>query len=631
MTGETVSEVLSKLVDVRVAVLGDFYLDIDWRLDSAVAEEDAATGLDTFPVRGQSYSLGGAGNVVHNLMTMGCVNLSTFGVMGADPWGRELRRLLRGLGVETRGLITQEAMYHTPAAIRPIEDEEVLNRLTFGDFNRVMDETAEQFVAMLEEQIAELDVVVIHQQLKPGIHNRYTRHRLGKLMERHPETLFVLDSLIHAEKYPQALLMVNDLESLQLTGVEWTEGVLIPREQVAAAAGELARTRQKPVVVTRGARGVFVDSGTAITDIPGIQLLGRTDATGAGDAMLAGLAGGLACGLTPGDAARFGNFAASIAVGKLGEPGAPTPEQIRAVGRRPAYIYHPEEAEDPRRARHLPDTEIEVLEEPAADFRATHVVFDHDGTVTTLRQGWEAIMEPMMVKAILGPTFESADEGQYHRVLHQVRQVIDETAGMQTILQMDRLERLVREFGFVPKVDILDAAGYKAIYADGLMDVVADRLVRLGRGERDVQDFTIKHVPELLEALHKAGVKLYLFSSADQVDVEREARALGVASYFTRVVGAAHDGSREAKRQILDRVLDEIGDASGGLVTFGDGPVEMRETRNAGGLAIGVAADEVRRFGLNPAKRSRLIRAGASVIVPDYSQHRAILTLLGVG
>jgi hypothetical protein len=51
----------------------------------------------------------------------------------------------------------------------------------------------------------------------------------------------------------------------------------------------------------------------------------------------------------------------------------------------------------------------------------------------------------------------------------------------------------------------------------------------------------------------------------------------------------------------------------------------MRETRKSGGLSIGVASDEVRRFGQNIMKRSRLIKAGANLIVPDFSQLPAIL------
>jgi len=69
---------------------------------------------------------------------------------------------------------------------------------------------------------------------------------------------------------------------------------------------------------------------------------------------------------------------------------------------------------------------------------------------------------------------------------------------------------------------------------------------------------------------------------------------------------------------------------SSGLATLGDGPVEIRETRKRGGLAIGVASDEVRRYGLNDAKRPRLIRAGADVIIPDFSQADALLGLLNI-
>ena len=58
--------------------------------------------------------------------------------------------------------------------------------------------------------------------------------------------------------------------------------------------------------------------------------------------------------------------------------------------------------------------------------------------------------------------------------------------------------------------------------------------------------------------------------------------------------------------------------------------MEIRETRKRGGLAVGVASDEVRRFGLNSAKRSRLIRAGADLIVPDFTQAPRLLAAMGL-
>jgi hypothetical protein len=56
----------------------------------------------------------------------------------------------------------------------------------------------------------------------------------------------------------------------------------------------------------------------------------------------------------------------------------------------------------------------------------------------------------------------------------------------------------------------------------------------------------------------------------------------------------------------------------------------MRETQKVGGLCIGVASDELRRFGWNMAKRTRLIRAGASLLVPDFSQMPTLLKVIGL-
>jgi hypothetical protein len=56
----------------------------------------------------------------------------------------------------------------------------------------------------------------------------------------------------------------------------------------------------------------------------------------------------------------------------------------------------------------------------------------------------------------------------------------------------------------------------------------------------------------------------------------------------------------------------------------------MRETKRRGGYAVGVASDEVHRSGWNWSKRSRLIEAGADLIVPDFSQWKTLLGLLGI-
>jgi hypothetical protein len=125
-------------------------------------------------------------------------------------------------------------------------------------------------------------------------------------------------------------------------------------------------------------------------------------------------------------------------------------------------------------------------------------------------------------------------------------------------------------------------------------------------------------------------VVLYLASGTDREDVDREAGILGYRSLFgDRIYGAVGDVSFEAKRIVLERILADIGDETREkILTFGDGPVEIRETHKKGGYTVGVASDEIRRYGLSIAKRTRLIEAGADLIVPDYSQMDQLLELL---
>jgi phosphoglycolate phosphatase-like HAD superfamily hydrolase len=124
-------------------------------------------------------------------------------------------------------------------------------------------------------------------------------------------------------------------------------------------------------------------------------------------------------------------------------------------------------------------------------------------------------------------------------------------------------------------------------------------------------------------------VRLYLASGTDETDVKREAECLGYADVFDGgIYGSIGQVDKDAKKVVIERILNEINGAFDQLIAFGDGPVEMREAKRRGAVAIGVASDEVRRFGLNLEKRRRLIRAGADALVPDFSQWPQLWRLL---
>ena len=241
-------------------------------------------------------------------------------------------------------------------------------------------------------------------------------------------------------------------------------------------------------------------------------------------------------------------------------------------------------------------------------------------------------MAPMMVKAVLGDHYQDADEALFQKVQARVNEFIDRTTGIQTLVQMKGLLDLIREFGCVPEDKMLDEFGYKQIYNEELLKMVDERAKKLTKEELSVDDFSMKNAVPFLQKLYDAGVKLYLASGTDEEDVKNEARIMGYDHLFEgRIYGAVGDITKEAKKMVLDRIMATIGESAfSEVVTFGDGPVEMRETHKRGGITVGIASHEMKRFSLNTSKRTRLIKAGADIIIPDFSQYQQLLDLLNI-
>lgn len=623
---------LESIRRIKAAVVGDFCLDAYWFIDESGSETSVETGLPTRPVQTQRYSLGGAGNVANNLKALGAAEVRAYGVTGEDPFGRTMRRLMEEAGIDTGSLLVQSDGWQTHVYVKPTKDGREESRIDFGNFNRLQRETEESLIARLDRDIGAVDIVIINQQALAGIHTEGFRRALNGLIRKHPRRIFIADTRRYSGAYKGAYSQLNDYEASSLCGRERRRGDLVLPEEARRAGGDLFRRRRKPVFITRGERGCLVADGTGIHEIPGLLVISRIDAVGAGDSMLAGISAGLAAGRSNVEAAILGTFTAGVTIQKVFQTGTASPAEILKIGSDPDFVYHPELAADIRKARRHGRSEIEIVCEPHARMKITHAIFDHDGTISILREGWEQIMSPMMVKAVLGKAYQGADEALYGRVLKRVDEFIDKTTGVQTLAQMQGLVEIVREFGIVPARSVLDARGYKKIYNRALLGMVRGRLEKLDRGELSVEDFTLKNAVPLLRRLHRAGIRLYLASGTDEADVKREAAALGYAPLFEgRIYGAVGDVTKEAKRIVLERILRDIGPANAGhLVVFGDGPVEIRETHKRGGYAVGLASHEIRRYGLDLKKRARLIKAGADIILPDYSQMEAVLRFLKI-
>lgn len=632
MNESQLKSIIEKIKKVKIAVIGDFCLDAYWFIDESKSEVSVETGQMTRPVRQQKYSLGGAGNVTNNLAAMGVGDIRAFGVIGPDPFGTEMVGLMEKAGIKTNNILIQHENWSTHVYTKPYIADVEQNRIDFGNFNELLKSTAEQLLHNLQNEIPEVDLVIINQQVLSGVHSDYFKQRLVEIIQSFPDKIFIVDSRNYNNFFDGAFRKMNDTEAALLCGIKKEPEDIVLYSEAKKAARILYKRYNKPLFITRGKRGSLAVDENGVYKVPGMLMLSRIDSVGAGDSYLAGAAATLAAGYNIQSAAEMGNFVAGVTVQKLFQTGTATPGEILEIGREPDYIYEPELAEDIRHAKYFKDTEIEIVNKLHGNLNIRFAIFDHDGTISTLREGWEEIMAPMMIKAVLGEQFQEADEALYHKVQIRITEFIDKTTGIQTLVQMKELVQIVREFGCVPDEHILDEFGYKEIYNDELLKMVKVREKKILNGELALEDFTLKNAVELLQGLYDAGIKLYLASGTDVEDVKNEARILGYDHLFEgRIYGAVGDVNKEAKKIVLDRILDTIGNSvSGQIVTFGDGPVEIRETRKRGGITVGVASNEVKRHSLNETKRTRLIKAGADLIVPDFSQLPFLLKMLNI-
>ncbi|MBC8446328.1 MAG: HAD family hydrolase [Chloroflexi bacterium] len=268
----------------------------------------------------------------------------------------------------------------------------------------------------------------------------------------------------------------------------------------------------------------------------------------------------------------------------------------------------------------LENTCIEIINPHVQRGQIRHALFDFDGTVSLIREGWQGVMIPMMVEALRETPAHESDE----ELDAVVNEFVAQLTGKQTIYQMIQLCQEVRQRGG----EALAPLEYKWMYLDRLWKRIKGRVAGLKNGEIEPEEMMVPGAVLMLEALRARGVSCYLASGTDEVYVLDEAAALGLPPYFAGIYGALDDYQSYSKKMVIERILDENRLSGPEFVTFGDGYVEIEDTKAVGGIAVGVASDEVNRRGINEWKRRRLIEAGADLIIPDFRQHERLVAYL---
>lgn len=268
----------------------------------------------------------------------------------------------------------------------------------------------------------------------------------------------------------------------------------------------------------------------------------------------------------------------------------------------------------------VPGSQIEIINPHIERGQIRYALFDFDGTLSLIREGWQSVMISMMIELLL-ETPGAEDEEALQDI---VTEFVTDLTGKQTIYQMIRLAEEIKARGGTP----LPALKYKHIYHDRLWERIKERVNALESGAAVPAQMLVPGSIDMLEGIRARDVCCYLASGTDERYVLHEASLLGLTEYFVGVYGALDDYKRFSKHMVIQRIISENGLSGSELVAFGDGYVEIEDTHSVGGIAIGVATNEAKRQGIDAWKRERLIQAGADLIIPDFREHETVLAYL---
>ncbi|MDC7228418.1 MAG: PfkB family carbohydrate kinase [Spirochaetales bacterium] len=617
--------------NAKVAVIGDLCLDMYYFLSDEKTEISVETGLRTRSVSDFAAEAGGAGNVAVNLSTLRAAVVDAYGVIGADPFGHTLKSILTEAGVNCDNVLIQKESWNTHVYHKLYKDGLEEPRCDIGNFNSVKNSTADRLLASLESNIQNYDAVIINEQIKHGYHSRHFQTELCALIKKHENNcLWITDCRHLNDIYDRTIRKLNIHEARALYLELNKDGTEIPDNPELLS--RLHSYWKKPLVITLGEDGaIAIGNEGKMYSVNGVNIIGRTDTVGAGDAFLSAFALALAAGSDIENAVQIGNFSASVSVTRIFQTGHPTADEIKAAAAAPDYRYNPEKAADIRAAEYIEATDIELICLDKTPYPKV-AIFDHDGTISTLRQGWEPVMKDVCVNAILGKAISTVSAKKLEEINEASAEMIEKTTGIQTIIQMHHLREMVLSFGYVAETEALTPLEYKKIYNDKLLEMVSGRVERFTNGLLDIENLTIKGAVQFLEELKNNGVRIYLASGTDSEDVRNEAQILGYADYFNGgIYGSVGNPAVDPKREVIETIVGKLPKdiQPNNCYVFGDGPVEMREAARRGFTRIGIVSDEKQRYGINYEKRPRLVLGGAQALIPDFSWIPALARYMG--
>lgn len=305
------TRILDRLSDMRVLCVGDIMLDRF--IYGHVARISPEAPIPIFTADREARMLGGAGNVVRNLLSLGA-SASFAAVVGDDAVATQLTTLV---GAEARlvpYLITERGRLSTKKT-RYVAASQQLLRSDSETKTAIKEDTANKILELIVPELANHDAIILSDYGKGVLTATMCRTIIDAAREK-KIPVFVDPKQRDVSIYAGATVLSPNVKELTLAA--GVDGFANDAELIEAASS-LARThRFQYVLTTRGERGMTLVDAKGLVAHVDATASEVFDVSGAGDTVIATLAATYAAGAIMPLATELANLAGGIVVGRLG-------------------------------------------------------------------------------------------------------------------------------------------------------------------------------------------------------------------------------------------------------------------------------------------------------------------------
>ncbi len=292
----------------RVLVVGDLMLDhYLWGKCDRISPEAPVQVVD---IKEETTVLGGAGNVVNNLVSLGA-KVDVLSVVGNDDNAQELFEILEKTGIKTDTIFKQEGR-KTSKKSRVIASHQQVVRFDLESKDDISAMSAAKLIEACKRILHGVDVVLLSDYGK-GVLTFDVTTTIIKLAKALKKPILVDPKGEDYRKYKGSTIITPNKKEAALA----TKIAIIDDASLHQAGNHLRNELALDyAIITLSEEGMAI-FGDEIYKMPTVARE-VYDVTGAGDTALASLGYALACGLDIKTAAAFANKAAAVVVGKLG-------------------------------------------------------------------------------------------------------------------------------------------------------------------------------------------------------------------------------------------------------------------------------------------------------------------------